>query len=160
MHTIAYARVRSEEVTREIVQDLFVSLWEKRSTLFINHAQSYLYTAVKNRVLNYLESQMIRRKHWDYYKQFIPERENTTENDVAMNELMEVIENEMNRLPEKSKRIFRLNRLEGHSVTEIANTLNLSEKAIQYHLTKSIKTMRLHLKGYLFMVGLLITIFS
>ena len=45
--------------------------------------------------------------------------------------------------------IFRLNRMEGHSVAEIANLLRLSEKAIQYHLTRSVKELRLYLKDFL-----------
>ncbi len=148
-HAMTYARVRSEEATQEIVQDLFISLWDKRSTLSINHFTSYLYTAIKNRVLNYIESQMVRKKHWDYYKRFVPEQDDLTGNDVALNELMEAIENAMQRLPEKSKSVFRLSRLEGYSIPEISQRLNLSQKATQYHLTKSIKKLRLHLKEYI-----------
>ena len=149
VHTVTYAKVRSEEVTKEIVQDLFISLWNKRATLSINHLPSYLYTAAKNRVLNYIESQMIRKKHWDYYKQFIPKQDDVTEHDAEVNELMEAIESGIDHLPEKTKRIFRLNKLEGRSVSEIADILKLSEKAIQYHLTQSIKKLRLHLKDYI-----------
>jgi DNA-directed RNA polymerase specialized sigma24 family protein len=67
LHNLAYDRLRSDQATKEIVQELFVSLWTKRESLSITHLQSYLYAAVKNRVLNHLESQMIWRKHWDYY---------------------------------------------------------------------------------------------
>ncbi|HEX5171116.1 MAG TPA: RNA polymerase sigma-70 factor [Cyclobacteriaceae bacterium] len=158
MHSIVFSRVRSVEATNEIVQGLFISLWKKRKTLLIDHLQSYLYTSVKNRILNHLESQMTQRKHWEYYRKFIPEAENTTERDVALNEAMEVIENEVELLPEKSKTIFRLNRLEGQSVSEIANSLNLSEKAIQYHITKSLKTLRLHLKDYILTLSFLMVI--
>lgn len=159
VHAMTYSRVRSEEVTKEIVQDLFISLWDKRESLVIKNLPAYLYTAVKNRVLNYIESQVVRQKHWDYYKQFIPERENVTENDVELNELMEALEDGIDQLPEKSRTIFKLNRLEGHSVSEIANSLNLSEKAIQYHLTKSMKTIRLHMKDHLITVAILLSAF-
>jgi RNA polymerase sigma-70 factor (ECF subfamily) len=152
VHAMTYARVRSDEVTKEIVQELFISLWDKRSTLLINHPTSYLYTAVKNKVLNYIESQIVRRKHWDHYKQFIPLHDIVTENDVESNELMGAIENGIEQLPEKSKRVFRLSLLEGRSVKEIANTLNLSEKAIQYHLTQSIKKLRVRLKNFTLLI--------
>ena len=148
VHHLAHKTVRSEEAAQEIVQDLFMSLWHKRATLSINHLPSYLYSAVKNRSLNYIESQMTRRKHWDYYKRFIPVQDVVTENDVALNELLSALENEIDHLPEKSKKVFKLNILEGHSITEIANTLNLSEKATQYHLTQSIKKVRFHLKNF------------
>lgn len=149
VHTITFARVRSEEITKEIVQDLFISLWDKRATLSINHFYSYLYTATRNRVLNHIAAQAVYKKHWDYYKTFVPENSNVTENDVELNELMAALENGLEHLPEKSKRIFKLNRLDGRSIPEIANILNLSEKAIQYHITQSTKKLRLHLKDYI-----------
>lgn len=149
VHTMTYTRVRSEEVTQEIVQDIFISFWIRRKTLSINHLSSYLHVAVKNRVLNYIDSQITRKKHWDYYKQFVPEQDNVTENDVEAHELLKAIEKAMEHLPEKSKRVFRLNRLEGRSIHEIAGILNLSYKATQYHLTQSLKKLRVHLKDHI-----------
>jgi RNA polymerase sigma-70 factor (ECF subfamily) len=145
---MTYARVRSEDVTQEIVQNIFITLWDKRATLSISHLHAYLYTAVKNRVLNYIESQIVRKKYWDYYKQFVPNQEDVTENDIEVHDLMKAIEKAMEHLPEKSKRVFRLNRLEGHSIQEIAGILNLSHKAARYHLTQSLKKLRRHLKDY------------
>lgn len=147
VYAITYKRIRSEAVTQEIVQDLFISLWVKRATLSVEHLRSYLYVGVKNKVLNYVVSQNARRKHWDYYKQFIPAHDIVTDNDVELNELMNFIEDGIEHLPEKSKKVFKLNHLEGRSITEIADILNLSEKSIHYHLTQSIKKLRLHLKN-------------
>ena len=146
---MAYSHVRSREVTQEIVQGLFISLWDRRSSLAINNLPSYLATAVKNRALDFIESQLVRRKHWDYYKRFVPQQAHTTEQDVLFNELVKAMKTKLELLPEKSKRVFTLNRIEGRSVQEIADILNLSEKAIQYHLTKSLKELRLHLKDYM-----------
>ena len=148
-HGIANAKVHSKEVAEEIVQDLFITLWDKRATLHIHNFSSYLYTTVKNKSLNYIEACIVREKYWDYYKAFVPQYDESTEKTVAYDELVEVIENEVNHLPEKSKKVFRLNRLEGRSISEIASTLNLSEKAIEYHITRSLKQLRLHLKDYI-----------
>jgi RNA polymerase sigma-70 factor (family 1) len=149
VYAMTYAMVRSEKPTQEIVQDIFISLWDKRLTLSINHLPSYLYVTVKNKTLNHIESQITREKYWNYYKQFIPLQEDVTANAVEFNELMEALEDGIEHLPEKSKKVFRLNHLEGHSISEIANLLNLSEKAIRYHLTQSVKKLRLHLKDYI-----------
>ncbi len=73
----------------------------------------------------------------------------TTEENVSYNELNQAIEKAIGELPEKSQEIFRLNRLEGRSVPEIAQSLHLSERAIEYHLTKSLRTLRLHLKDFI-----------
>jgi RNA polymerase sigma-70 factor (family 1) len=152
VYVMAHKRVRSEELAQEIVQDLFITLWDKRASLSINHFSPYLQSAVKNKVLNYVQSQKIRRKHWDYYRLFIPAYDVVTENDVNLNELMDAVENGIEHLPEKSKRVFKLNLLEGRSITEIADALNLSEKAIQYHLTQSLKKLRVHLKNFILII--------
>jgi RNA polymerase sigma-70 factor (ECF subfamily) len=149
VHAMAYGRLRSMDVTQEIVQNLFISIWDKRATLSIQHLPSYLQAAIKNRVLNHVASQITRQRHWDYYKQFIPQQDNVTDHDVETSELMEALENGVDRLPEKSRKIFQLHQLEGRSISEIANSLNLSEKAIQYHIRQSTKQLRLHLKDYI-----------
>lgn len=160
VHAMAYSRVRSKEVTEEIVQDLFMSLWDKRSTQSIQHLSSYLYQAVKFMALNYIESKLVQEKYWTYYKNFIPQKENATQVAVEYNDLMDAIHEGMEQLPEKSKKVFRLNRLEGHSIQEIASLLNLSEKAIQYHLTQSVKKLRVHLKNYILLIAVIIDFFS
>jgi RNA polymerase sigma-70 factor (ECF subfamily) len=152
VYRTAYSLVRSREVTQEIVQGLFISLWDRRASIVVNNLLSYLTMAARNRALDVIESQLVRQKHWDYYKRFIPQQACTTEQDIAFNELAVAIEEKLELLPEKSKRVFMLNRIEGRSVQEIANLLNLSEKAIQYHLTKSTKELRLHLKDYIISV--------
>jgi RNA polymerase sigma-70 factor (family 1) len=150
---MAYARVRSKEVTEEIVQDLFVNLWDKRASLSINNMSSYIYIVIKHKVLNFIESQAVQRKYWDYHQTFKLQQEDATERTVEYNELMHVIEEGMGYLSEKTKKVFRLNRLEGRSISETADLLKLSRKAAQYHLTRSLKEMRLHLKDYILSVA-------
>lgn len=145
---MAYSRVRSTDVTKEIVQEIFTSLWDKRATASINHLPSYLFTAVKYKVLNYIDSRLVYEKYWDYYKRYVPTHEDATESAVEFNELMGAIQEGMEHLPEKSKDVFRLNHLEGHSVPEIADLMNLSEKTIHYHLRQSLRKLRTHLKDY------------
>src|SRR5690606_38701534 len=159
VHAMAYARVRSKSVTEEIVQELFISLWDKRATQSIQHLSSYLYQAVKFKVLNHIESKLIQEKYWNFYRNFISHKEDATANAVEYNELMEAIEDGMKALPEKSRKVFKLNRLEGHSVPEIATRMKLSEKAIQYHLTQSVKKLRLHLRNYIFSIAWVIAFF-
>lgn len=150
VHEMAYARVRSRQVTEEIVQDLFISLWDKRASLSINNLSAYLFTAVKYKALNYIESRLVFEKYWEYYRQFVPKHEDCTALMVEFNELMGAMEAGMEDLPEKSRKVFRLNHIEGHSIPEIARLLNLSEKAIQYHLARSVKKLRFHLKNFIF----------
>jgi len=158
VHDMAFPRVRSEEVTAEIVQDLFISLWDKRASHAIRHLPSYFYTAVKNRALNYMEAQMVRKSYRDYCLKFFPGWDNITEKTVEYDDLMGALETGMQQLPEKSRTVFRLNKLEGRSIPEIADTLKLSEKAIGYHLTQSLKKLRFHLKDYVTTLALMVLV--
>lgn len=149
-----YAKVHSKAIAEEIVHDLFVTLWDKRQTLLISSLSNYLLVAAKHRTISHIRSQIVQQKYWEYYKRFIPQREEETEKTVAYNELVNVIEQGMERLPEKTKKVFRLNRLEGRSISEIASQLNISEKAIEYHLTRSLKEMKMYLKDFMVLLVL------
>lgn len=146
--SMAYQKLNDQDATEEIVQELFISLWNRRESLSIHNFSAYLYTSIKNKCLNYIESKIIERKHWAYYKQFIPQADHETEKMVSYDVLLEAINTSMESLPKKTRRVFQLNRLEGRSVSEIANVLNLSEKAIEYHLARSLKHLRMHLKDF------------
>ena len=147
-YQIAFAKIRSHDVTEEVVQDLFANLWSKRESLSISNVYAYIQTIIRNRSISYIRSKIVREKYWHYYKAFIPRQEESTELAVEFNELMNAVEKCAELLPEKSRDVFRLSRLEGISKKEIASRLNLSEKSIEYHLTKSIKAMRLALKDF------------
>jgi RNA polymerase sigma-70 factor (ECF subfamily) len=79
----------------------------------------------------------------------MPEQQDVADQAIAFDNLSEAVEVAVGHLPEKSREVFKLSRLEGRSNAEIANLLQLSEKAIEYHLTKSIKALRMRLKDYM-----------
>jgi RNA polymerase sigma-70 factor (family 1) len=144
----AYAKVGRSEPTEEIVQEIFVRLWDKRASLVIENFRSYLFIAVRNRCLNYIASRAVEEKHWNEYKTLLPQTSDRADKELRYNDLLDQISEGIECLPQKTQEIFRLNRLEGRSVSEIASVLNLSEKAIEYHLTRSLKQLRTHLKDY------------
>jgi RNA polymerase sigma-70 factor (ECF subfamily) len=149
LYKMAYIRIKSHEEAEEIVQDLFLTLWHKRNTLSIAHLPSYLLVATRRRVISHIRSQITQEKYWEYYQQFVPGHTKTTEETVAYNELHHAIENVISRLPQKSQQVFRLNRLEGRSVAEIAESMKMPRRTIEYHLTKSLKALRIYLKDYI-----------
>lgn len=145
----ARSKTMSHDEAEEIVQCIFSTLWEKRATMLITHLSFYLHTAVRNRVINVIRQCATQQKYWDHYVKFIPQELSVTEAAVNYNELNGAVEAAIDHLPERSRKVFRLSRLEGRSNAEIAKLMHVSEKAIEYHITKSMRTLRLHLKDYI-----------
>jgi RNA polymerase sigma-70 factor (family 1) len=149
LYRTARTKLRSHEEAEEVIQNIFSSLWEKREALLIGNLSYYLNTALRNRILNIIRDRIPREKYWNYYKSFIPEYQDTTDQAVAFDDLNDAVELAVNNLSEKSRQVFKLSRLEGRSNAEIATMLKVSEKAIEYHLTKSLKELRVYLKDYM-----------
>lgn len=151
-HCIAYSKLNSKEVTQEIVHDLFLSFWERRHQLQIENFAHYLKVSIRYKVLTYIKQQVSQKKYFEELRYLSISEEEATLQTVEFNDLMKALEEGVKVLPEKTQQVFRLNRLEGLSISEIANQLNLSEKAIEYHITRSRKELRLLLKDFIVLV--------
>ena len=131
-------------LAEDITQSVFVSLWEKRKSVTIQHIGAYLFSAVRFRFINYLKSQL----HEETYTvhllrgQHDAHDQNPVEVSMHIRELNEAIDKGVAMMPPKTKAIYTLSRTEHYSVKEIANKLNLSEKSVEYHITHSLKTLR------------------
>ena len=149
LYRVAKAKLRSHDEAEEVIQNIFSSLWEKRGLLHISNLEYYLHAATRNRILNIIRDRIPQEKYWEYYAAFMPTHGDFTDQAVAVDDLHDAVESAVDHLPEKTRQVFRLSRLEGRSNAEIASLLNVSEKAIEYHLTKSLKQLRLHLKDFI-----------
>lgn len=150
LYKSARIKLLSHDEAEEVTQQLFSSLWEKRETLLITNLSSYLSTALKNRILNKIRSKIIQEKYWEHYKKSIGESSTILSDELEYDDLRTAVETAVNNLPQKSRQVFKLSRLEGKSNAEIAGLLKLSQKSIEYHITKSLKTLKLHLKDFIF----------
>ncbi len=148
---LALQKLRSKEASEEITQNIFISLWERRHQLAVQNLESYLMVSVKYQTLNYIESKLTREK----FALSLPPQyaegssENTVENAVFVQDLMNALENALETLPEKTREAYRLSRFENLSGKEIAERMNLSEKSVEYHISQSLKVLRTQLKDFM-----------
>lgn len=149
LYRIAKLKLRSHDEAEEVLQHIFAKLWEKRQSLLITNLSYYLHTALRNRILNMIRDKIPQEKYWNYYKTFIPQQQDVTDQHVAFDDLSDAVEIAVRHLPERSRQVFKLSKLEGRTNAEIASLLHVSEKAIEYHLTRSLKELRIHLKDYI-----------
>lgn len=143
-------KLHSKEVSEELVQNLFLSLWNKRKTADINNLKPYLNQSIKFLIINFLKSKIIHEKFLHHAAIHLPKEESNCENNLLLHELSFAIDKAIHLLPEKSREVFCLSRFENHSTREISQFMNISEKTVEYHITKSMKLMKVHLKEYIF----------
>ncbi|WP_221389675.1 RNA polymerase sigma factor [Dyadobacter sp. NIV53] len=159
MFLVANRKLQNREVAEEMIQDIFTKLWKDREKTRIIHLDYYLFSAVRYEVIDHIRACGPQNEYLAYYQAFSNFEDFSTENTIAFNDLVETIDKGLDILPEKSKEIFKLNRIEQWSVSKIAHHFDLSEKAVEYHLTKATKSVRTYLKETLVSVYLIIAAF-
>ena len=150
-----------EDLSREMVQDVFVMFYEKREVLNIHTSlKSHLYQTVRNRCLNEIKRNQIRREHHSGI--FIDKKNQEAYLDDKMQEteLEARIFSVVEALPRQCKRIFEMSRYEGIPNQEIAEKLQLSKRTVETQISKALKIMRKQLKDYVDVILIVIFWFT
>jgi len=137
---------QSKELTEEIVQEVFLSIWEKKENLVaVQNFDSYLYRIAKNKLLNLLKHQAYKQQLHIMFGNTIDAVDNKTENALAYTEYLKTAKRAINQLPEKRRMIFLLSTQHGLSLDEIAEQMQLSKSMVKKHLY----TAKEYIKQYL-----------
>ena len=147
-----------EEDTENIVQDIFLMLWEKREVLDIKVGLGpYLFTLVKNKCLDFLRHEKIGKEFAEEYeaKQIALEQLNDTFS--SDEDVEKILTAAIHSLPERCRTIFIKSRVEEKKYKEIAEELNISINTVENQMSIALKKLRINLKDYL---PLLIFIFN
>jgi RNA polymerase sigma-70 factor (ECF subfamily) len=139
-HLVLYAHrfLGDMDLSENIVQNVFVTLWEKRAALQIESIKAYLIVSVRNQCHNEIKHQKVVR---DYEARFA-NAENETIPDFPDPEIMAKINKAINELLEQRRRIFTMNRVDGMRYKEIAEALNISPKTVEVQIGKALKCLR------------------
>lgn len=146
LYRLSYQKLRARETAEELVQDLFVSIWTKRDQTTIRELRPYLLTALRFSIINHIESLRVHERFVTYYESFLNQTDTEPTDELALQDLTDAVERSLQTLPEKSQQVFRMSRFEYLTIPEIAQRLNLSEKAVEYHLTRTLKVVRENLR--------------
>lgn len=140
---IAYHHSKDKIIAEEIVQEVFIGLWNRRNELYIDNLSAYLATAVKLSVFK----QYARQKRRNQIKEATadPLLTGWDEEKIYSRFLQQHINGIVDVLPEKCRLVFRLSREEGLSIPEVAQRMGIAEKTAEAHLTKALKVLKLRL---------------
>lgn len=145
LYRLAYRKTGHADVSEDIVQELFIALWIQRSEISITrNFKNYLYTSVRNRVISFLRDVMSSKT--TSLNVLSLENSGTfsgngTEEMMIYEDTRDRYEQILNTIPERSRTVFELSR-NGLSNKEIAASLNVVEKTVEFHITKCLKLLR------------------
>jgi RNA polymerase sigma-70 factor (ECF subfamily) len=143
MYMHALKMLRDKDDARDIIQEIFTSLWMKRLSISsdINLA-GYLFISTKNKVLDLVARKRVRLDYLDSLAAFTETNTNQTLERIEEKEIMEALEKEIAQLPPKMKQIFEMRIHQHFTYKEIADELNISDKTVKKQISNAIGIIR------------------
>ncbi|WP_090100130.1 RNA polymerase sigma factor [Chitinophaga sp. CF118] len=134
---------RDHSLAQDIVQGLFIHLWEKHSSLpEVKVVLPYLHSALKNRLLNALRDENLYQRHVDIFKETNKENDHSAVEHLQFKETERLLHQSINQLPGKMKDVFYLHRIENLSVAEIALLQGTSPQTIRNQLNTALQKIK------------------
>ena len=153
----AYKKLRDEDQAKDIVQDVFATLWFKRDfNLPKSNLAGYLFTAVRNKIFDLFAHEQVKTRHINSLKDYLSRNSSVpTDHRVRENELKKYIEKEILALPPKMRQIFEMSRNEHLTHKEIADQLNTSENNVTTQISNALRILRTKLGMIVFLLTLI-----
>lgn len=144
MYLAAFNMLQDEDACMDVVQDVFVWIWNKRGSLEILSLKSYLISAVKYKVANVIRKLKLRQSFFDQIETEEPSFNNVS-SELELKELREVLLQFTAELPDRCREVFDLSRNEHLSNKEISQKMGISEKAVERQMTIALKRLKVSL---------------
>lgn len=139
--------IKNEEEARDICQDIFLRLWNNRSSCSnIRSLEAFLYKSSKFAVYNYFDHILVNEKYIKHLL-FAPRTYDDVEEQMFADELMEHIQSAIDKLPEKRRRVFEMSRKDGMTNEEIAQSLDINKRTVDNHITSALSDIRKMMKN-------------
>jgi RNA polymerase sigma-70 factor (ECF subfamily) len=148
--------IDDQEIARDIVQDVFLSLWNNRQALVIHTSLSaYIFRMTYNKCMDHLRQLKMNNKFQNYSALKIKESEllffdpdYNAKGSIFFSEIETIISKSIDNLPDQCRKIFMMSRLDGFDHKEIASKLNISIRTVESQIYKALKSLKIELKDY------------
>ncbi|MEO6133540.1 MAG: sigma-70 family RNA polymerase sigma factor [Ginsengibacter sp.] len=140
----AFKRLKSHDDSKDIVQEIFTSIWINRETIHIQNLPAYLNIAIRNKVIKLVS----RQKHYNPYFDIlekVPKESAKADSNLLWKEFCKSYEALVQSLPPKRQEIFRLRYQDDLRTRDIAEHLGIKLKTVQNQLGKAVDTLRVSL---------------
>jgi RNA polymerase sigma-70 factor (family 1) len=148
---VCFQATKDLPLAEDLMHELFQSLWERKDELRVEgQVENYLVRAARLKVLAHYRDTTNRTEHFGRAMQDYSGAEESTENEVNYVLLTEQVTTLVAQLPHPCRTVYEMSRERGLSNKTIASSLVLSEKTVEYHLTRALRFLSKHLVGYRF----------
>lgn len=159
--------VHDDAVAEDITSDSLMKLWEKIKNNEIDYLEPLLFAILKNAALDHLKHEEVKltaiKSLSDWHVQELSLRitslESCNPDDIFSSEIKQIVHDALETLPLQTKKAFVLSRFMDKTNKEISEIMNISVKGVEYHITQSLKVLRISLKDYLTIFLLLFSFF-
>lgn len=139
----AYRKLGDMDEVEDILQELFIYLWEKRETIYFSTSvRSYLYTAIRNRIINHFYRKNRESEYLNSLHEFVERGEFITDLTIREKEFAGIIQKEIDALPPRMREVFTLHRNHELTYKQIAQQLGTSEQTVATQVKNSLKVLR------------------
>lgn len=137
-----YKKINDREAAKDILQDVFVQLWNYRTGLNVVSLASYLFTMAVNKIRDGYKHQVIHEAHIVKLQHLIEEETDGTDHLIREKDIARLIKMEIAALPDKMREVFLLRKDAFMSNKEIAEKLGISEQTVETHMKRALKTLK------------------
>lgn len=150
LHRYAFTILKNNQLAEDIVQNVFLTLWQKRDGIQIGEKiGNYLYTTTYHLSLNHLRNQKVKKRYVAEAMNTVKLHDNSATEKIAASDLHTRIQAVVEKLPARCRAVFLKSRVEGKRYAEIATEMNISVKTVEAQIGKALKIFREELKDYL-----------
>lgn len=148
VYTMIYRRINDREITKDILQEIFINLWNYRHRIIAERSLApWLNSAAKKQAISWYRKQVSTKQREMLYQEnealIVP-----APTELETKELQELLDLEIEKMPVNMKLSFRLSRVENKSVREIADELSLSEQTVRNNVSMALERLRLQTKRF------------
>ncbi|MFA6246091.1 MAG: RNA polymerase sigma-70 factor [Mucilaginibacter sp.] len=158
LHNHAWNKTRNHVEAQDAIQEVFSALWTKREVIQIgNNLSGYLYTSVRNHILNLFAKKQVQEKYINSIQQYSQQKTALTDHRVRESMLRDVIEKEIAELPPRMREVFELSRRQHLSHKEIAAIMGTTEQTVKKQVSNALKHLRsrLGLLQYIYLLWMI-----
>jgi RNA polymerase sigma-70 factor (ECF subfamily) len=149
LYKFGYSILKSTEEAENLIQDVFLNLWENRHKVEKNSSiKSYVFTITYNSAISIIRKKARESQFIEYLKTLQDINVEPVNVELEYNELTSKLDEIINELPRRQKEVYLLHKVEGLKYNEIAERLNISVNTIENHMSHALKTIRKKLGNY------------